>query len=80
MPLLAGFLWWSVRVRPWPAGCCSALAFAWLGDCLGDPLLVKIIFFFGTQVAYCLAFRPRWRSSLLAGPARDRVRGGPRRP
>ena len=54
-----------------------ALAFSWLGDCLGDPLLVKIIFFFGTQVAYCLAFRPRWRYSLLR-PTRpaDRVRGG----
>jgi YhhN-like protein len=68
MPLLVGFLWSSgprpVIVRWVLVG----LGFAWLGDWLGDPLLLKIIFFFGTQLAYCLAFRPYWRSSLLARP------------
>jgi YhhN family len=68
MPLLAGFLWWSGprdAVTRWGL---VALGFAWLGDTLGDPLLLKIAFFFGTQLAYCLAFRRRWHLSLLARP------------
>lgn len=69
MPLLAGFLWWSgprATVVRWVM---VGLGFAWLGDSLGDPLLLKLIFFLGTQVAYCLAFRRHWRSSLLVRPA-----------
>jgi uncharacterized membrane protein YhhN len=68
MPLLAGFLWWSAPRTTVARWVLLALGFAWLGDCLGYALLVKIIFFFGTQVAYCLAFRPRWRYSLLRQP------------
>ena len=68
MPLLAGFLWWSAPRTTVARWVLLALAFSWLGDCLGYDLLVKIIFFFGTQVAYCLAFRPRWRYSLLRRP------------
>jgi uncharacterized membrane protein YhhN len=68
MPLLAGFLWWSAPRTTVARWVLLALAFAWLGDCLGDPLLLKIGFFFITQVAYCLAFRSRWRYGLLARP------------
>lgn len=69
MPLLAGFLWWSSPRAAIVRWVMVGLGFAWLGDSLGDTLLLKIIFFFGTQVAYCLAFRPYWRSSLLVRPA-----------
>ncbi len=68
MPLLAGFLWWSGPRDAVVRWVLVGLGFAWLGDTLGDPLLLKIAFFLGTQLAYCLAFRPRWRSSLLARP------------
>ena len=68
MPLLAGFLWWSAPRTTVARWVLLALAFAWLGDCLGDPMLLKIVFFFITQVAYCLAFRSRWRYGLLARP------------
>jgi uncharacterized membrane protein YhhN len=68
MPLLAGFLWWSAPRTTVARWVLLALGFAWLGDCLGYALLVKIIFFFGTQVAYCLAFLPRWPYSLLRRP------------
>ena len=68
MPLLAGFLWWSAPHTTVARWVLVALAFAWLGDCLGEPLLFKIGFFFLTQVAYCLAFWSRWRYSLLARP------------
>jgi len=68
MPLLAGFLWWSGPRDAVARWVLVGLGFAWLGDSLGDPLLLKIGFFFGTQLAYCLAFRPRWRFSLLARP------------
>ena len=68
MPLLAGFLWWSGPRDAVARWVLVGLGFAWLGDSLGDPLLVKIAFFLGAQLAYCLAFRPRWRSSLLARP------------
>jgi len=68
MPLLAGFSWSSGPRPPIVRWVLVGLGFAWLGDSLGDPLLLKIAFFFGTQLAYCLAFRPYWRSSLLARP------------
>ncbi len=68
MPLLAGFLWLSGPRDAVTRWVLVSLGFAWLGDSLGDPILVKIAFFFSAQVAYCLAFRPRWRSSLLARP------------
>ncbi len=68
MPLLAGFLWWSGPRDAVTRWVLVGLGFAWLGDTLGDPLLLKIAFFFGAQLAYCLAFRPRWRLSLLARP------------
>ena len=68
MPLLAGFLWWSAPRTTVARWVLLALAFAWLGDWLGDPLVLKIGFFFITQVAYCLAFQSRWRYGLLARP------------
>jgi hypothetical protein len=68
MPLLVGFLWSSGPRTAIASWVLVGLGFAWLGDAFGDPLLLKIAFFFGTQVAYCLAFRPYWRSSLLARP------------
>ncbi len=45
------------------------LGFAWLGDCLGDPLLLKIAFFFGTQ-AGVLPGLPAPLAVQPAGPAR----------
>ena len=42
------------------------MTFAWLGDCLGFSVLLKIIFFVGTQIAYCVAFWPLRNRSLLA--------------
>ncbi|HZA73732.1 MAG TPA: lysoplasmalogenase family protein, partial [Propionibacteriaceae bacterium] len=62
MPVLAGFLWSSGRRTAIVSWVLVGLGFAWLGDAFGDPLLLKIAFFFGTQLAYCLAFRPYWRS------------------
>ena len=68
MPLLAGFLWFSGPRPMIVRWVLVGLGFAWLGDAFGDPLLLKIAFFFGTQLAYCLAFQPFWRCSLLARP------------
>ncbi len=43
-----------------------ALTFSWLGDVLGVDVLIKIVFFLGAQLAYCLRFWPLRRRSLLA--------------
>jgi uncharacterized membrane protein YhhN len=68
MPLLAGHLWLSGAGGPLSRWVLVGLGFAWLGDGFGDPLLLKIIFFLGTQAAYALGFRRYWRSSVLARP------------
>jgi len=68
MPLLAGFLWWSSPPSRLRTITLVALGFSWLGDWLGDPMLVKIIFFLGAQIAYCAAFWPGRRRGLLSRP------------
>ena len=68
MPLLAGFLWWSSPPSRLRTVTLVALGFSWLGDWLGDPMLVKIIFFLGAQIAYCAALWPGRRRGLLSRP------------
>jgi uncharacterized membrane protein YhhN len=68
MPLLAGFLWWSSPPSRLRTVTLVALGFSWLGDWLGDPMLVKIIFFLGAQIAYCVALWPGRRRGLLRRP------------
>ena len=68
MPLLAGFLWWSSPPSRLRTATVVALGFSWLGDWLGDPMLTKIIFFLGAQVAYCVALWPGRRRGLLSRP------------
>jgi uncharacterized membrane protein YhhN len=68
MPLLAGHLWLSGARGPLARWVLVGLGFAWLGDGFGDPLLLKLVFFLGTQIAYAVAFRPYWRSGVLARP------------
>jgi uncharacterized membrane protein YhhN len=68
MPVLAGHLWLSGARGPLARWVLLGLGFAWLGDGFGDPLLLKLVFFLGTQIAYALAFRPYWRSSVLTRP------------
>ncbi len=68
MPLLAGYLWWSSPRSPLTLATMVALGFSWLGDCLGQPMLNKIIFFVGAQTAYCVAFWPARRRGLLSRP------------
>jgi uncharacterized membrane protein YhhN len=68
MPVLAGHLWLSGARGPLARWVLVGRGFAWLGDGFGDPLLLKLVFFLGTQIAYSLAFRPYWRSSVLARP------------
>lgn len=68
MPLLAGYLWWSSPRSPLALATMVALGFSWLGDCLGQPMLIKIIFFLGAQTAYCVAFWPGRRRGLLSRP------------
>jgi uncharacterized membrane protein YhhN len=66
MPLLAAFTLLTVRRSQIRSLLLLALIFAWLGDCLGFSVLLKIIFFLGTQIAYCVAFWPMRSRSLLA--------------
>ena len=66
MPLLAAFTLLTVRRSQIRSLLLVALIFAWLGDCLGFSVLLKIIFFLGTQIAYCVAFWPMRSRSLLA--------------
>ncbi len=66
MPLLAAFTLLTVRRSQIRSLLLVALIFAWLGDCLGFSALLKIIFFLGTQIAYCVAFWPMRSRSLLA--------------
>jgi len=68
MPLLAGYLWWSSPPSRLRSVTLVALIFSWLGDWLGDPMLVKIIFFLGAQLAYCVALWPGRRRGLLRRP------------
>ena len=68
MPLLAGYLWWSSPPSRLRTVTLVALGFSWLGDWLGDPMLVKIIFFLGAQIAYCVALWPGRRRGLLSRP------------
>jgi uncharacterized membrane protein YhhN len=66
MPLLAAFTVLTARRSRVRSLLLIALIFAWLGDCLGFSVLLKIIFFVGTQIAYCVAFWPLRNRSLLA--------------
>jgi uncharacterized membrane protein YhhN len=66
MPLLAGFTLLTARRSRIRSLLLVALIFAWLGDCLGFSVLLKIAFFVGTQIAYCVAFWPLRSRSLLA--------------
>ena len=66
MPLLAAFTLLTMRRSQVRSLLLVALIFAWLGDCLGFSVLLKIAFFVGTQIAYCVAFWPLRHRSLLA--------------
>ena len=66
MPLLAAFTVLTAHRSRVRSLLLIALIFAWLGDCLGFSVLLKIIFFVGTQIAYCVAFWPLRSRSLLA--------------
>lgn len=69
MPLLAAYLLLAMPRTRRMVILTFGLGFAWLGDAVsGDPL-VMIGFFLVTQLAYCAAFAPDWRRSLLARPA-----------
>jgi uncharacterized membrane protein YhhN len=69
MPLLA-WLCWSAAARRTRLVILVliALGCSWLGDFVGQTVLVKITFFLLAQVVYIAAFRPYWRLSLIARP------------
>lgn len=66
MPLLGSFVALTMNGSRLRRLLLIALIFAWFGDALGFSVLLKIIFFVGTQIAYCVAFWPLRRRSLLA--------------
>ena len=68
MPLLTAYLLLSAPRTRRTTVLVVALFFAWLGDSVPGPPLVMITFFLGTQIAYCVAFAPQWRRSLVARP------------
>jgi uncharacterized membrane protein YhhN len=70
MPLLI-WLCWSAATRPTRLVILvvTALVFSWFGDFAGVTILLKISFFLLAQIAYSVAFRPYWRSSLIVRPA-----------
>lgn len=69
MPLLAAFLLLAARHRSRLVILVAvALGFSWLGDFVGQQILVKIGFFLLAQIVYVAAFRPYWRLSLIARP------------
>lgn len=68
MPLLTSYLVLSVARTRQTTILVVGLVFAWLGDSVPGSPLVLIAFFLGTQLAYCVAFAPQWRRSLIARP------------
>lgn len=68
MPLLTAYLVLSLPRTRRTTLLAVGLFFAWLGDSIPGPPLVMIATFLVTQTAYCFAFAPRWRRSLVARP------------
>ncbi len=66
MPLLIAVVRISLAPSRGRALLLLALTFAWLGDAFGFVVLVKIVFFLVTQLAYCVSFWPLREHSLLA--------------
>ena len=69
MPLLAGYLLVTTPRRDRLIGVITAaLLFSWLGDTVGQQVLVKIGFFLCAQACYIVAFWPTRRRSILVRP------------
>lgn len=69
MPLLAWFAWsMAPRRGRLVILLVIALGFSWLGDSVGQAVLLKIGFFLVAQIVYIAAFRPYWRRSLITRP------------
>jgi len=68
MPLLAAYLVLSDPRTHRIIVLVVGLFFAWLGDSVAASPLIMITFFVVTQIAYCVAFAPQWRRSLIVRP------------